>query len=320
MFTSLLIYIFCYFVLILFYFKVADTLNIIDKPNQRSSHTSITIRGAGVLFPIAFFIPIVFNGDISFLWMITLGLLAISTISFIDDMVTLNNKLRLLIHIVSVALLIWQSNLINLNIGYVIPVFIIIVGVINAYNFMDGINGITALYSLITIGTLFYISRNEYFLLDSKVFISLIAAILVFAFFNFRKKAKCFSGDIGSISMSFILSFLILTLIIATGNLKWILLLGVYGLDAVATIFLRIKRKENIFDAHRSHFYQYLANEKQIPHIMVSFLYAVVQLALNYIIITHSELIVGVVFSILTLIYIVLRLNLEGKHKLFIQY
>lgn len=321
MFIDFVVYTVCYFILILFYFKFADRWNIIDKPNERSSHSHITIVGAGILFPIAFLFPILINDEVSLLWKMIVGLLIITVVSFVDDMMTLKNKSRLFIHTAAVTLLIWQSDLVNLEVWYLIPVFIIvIVGVINAYNFMDGINGITALYSLVALGTLFYISQNSNYLLNYTIFISLIASLVVFSFFNLRKKAKCFCGDVGSISIAFILSFLLLQLIDDTGSLKWVLLLGVYGLDTVATIGLRIKRRENIFDAHRSHFYQYLVNDKKISHVTVSVLYAVTQMALNYVIISQSSWMTVFFFSFLVLVYIVLRLKLEGKKKLFISY
>ena len=144
---STLLYLVINFILIIIYFKIADRYNIIDKPNERSSHKGIVIRGAGIIFPIAFIIPVIIQNQWSEIYLISIGLLLISIISFLDDVLTLNNKVRLSIHFLAVALLMSQLNVFN-NYWYVIPfTFIVTVGVINAYNFMDGINGITALYS-----------------------------------------------------------------------------------------------------------------------------------------------------------------------------
>ena len=81
---------------------------------------------------------------------------------------------------------------------YVVIAFIFCTGVINAYNFMDGINGITGGYSLVVLGALAYINcAVTQFVMPELIYIA-IAGCLVFCFFNFRKKAKCFAGDCGS--------------------------------------------------------------------------------------------------------------------------
>lgn len=317
-----------FFLLELFYFKIADHYNIIDKPNERSSHKNHTLRGGGIIFPIALVLGVFIFQSNQFA--LALGVLAIATISFLDDVMTLSNKLRIGIHLLSVALIIYQiysnqniypdySFINTSSFLFFIIVFIIIIGIINAYNFMDGINGITVLYSLVTVGSLFYIEQYlQIYLLQKEIWVMLIASILVFGFFNIRKVAKAFAGDVGSISMALIICFLILQLILQTENLKWILLLGVYGLDSVATIVCRLVRKENIFKAHRSHFYQYLANERKWSHLMVALSYALIQLGLNLIILfsTNNALIL-VAFILIVLSYVYSRINLEGRKRLF---
>src|SRR5690606_11678532 len=138
--------------------------------------------------------------------------------------------------------------------------FIIIVGVINAYNFMDGIDGITACYSL-AIGSLLLIENYKLNFIHQDLLIFSILGILVFGFFNFRTKAKCFAGDVGSVAIAFIILFALGKLILQTGNFLYILFLVVYGVDSIWTIVRRLYLKENIFEAHRSHLYQYLGNE-----------------------------------------------------------
>ncbi len=315
-----MIYTLVFFIIELLYFKLADIYNIIDMPNERSSHTGITIRGAGVLFPIAFLIPLLYTNALCDYLPLAIGLLSISIISFMDDIMTLNNKVRIAIHFMAVALLMMQVNAFSGH-WYLIPFsFIVTVGVINAYNFMDGINGITALYSLVAVITFYWIRNDFMNPLSEEVYISLIAAVVVFSFFNVRKRAKCFLGDVGSITMAFILSYLILNMIMQTGQGKWLLLLGVYGLDSVATIVLRIIRRENIFKAHRSHFYQYLVNDRRYGHVQVSFAYALLQLALNIVVIRFTTFEVLAVYILLILIYVAARLKLEGAYRLFKNY
>ncbi len=315
-----------FFVLELTYFKIANHFNIIDHPNERSSHTRITLRGGGIIFPIAFCFGIaIWQPVYSYL---AIGVFAIGTISFIDDVLTLNNKLRIGVHLLAVSLLLFNinqallfpSSLFLIPLVFLIPIaFIFIIGIINAYNFMDGINGITVLYSLVTISSIWWIQKvYSISLLNNNVWAILLASLLVFGFFNVRKKAKAFAGDVGSISMALIICFLLLEIIVETQNLKWLLLLGIYGLDTVATIICRVIRKENIFKAHRSHFYQYLANEQKWPHVSISILYASAQLLLNLSLIYFTaSLFYLLLFSIISLIYIAFRLKLEGENRLF---
>jgi len=321
-----LISIIAFFILELFYFKIADHFNIIDKPNQRSSHTKITLRGGGVIFPLAITAGIVIWQPE--LYLLAFAVLIIATISFLDDVMTISNKVRLLIHFTAVAVVLFLCKAPFLDFFgsdylavFIASAFIITIGVINAYNFMDGINGITVLYSLTVVGSICLI--QEYLkieLLYREIYYLILASLLVFGFFNLRKRAKAFSGDVGSISIALLISYLVLQLILYTQDFKWILLLGVYGLDAVATICCRIARKENIFEAHRSHFYQYLANETKLTHVQVSFFYALVQLILNFTLLYTSENTFLPLFAIIIILYVLLRLKLEGITRLLRQY
>ncbi|MBU0697726.1 MAG: glycosyl transferase family 4 [Bacteroidetes bacterium] len=314
------------FLLELIYFKIADHFNIIDKPNERSSHSILTIRGGGVIFPLALVLGIFIDQPHQYL--LAIGIFAIASISFLDDILTLNNKLRIGIHFISVLFILTQIFL-NQNmlisspfslVSFILILtsFVIIIGIINAYNFMDGINGMTVLYSSVTLISFWFIQHQLNIpLLNENILLLLLASLVVFGFFNLRKKAKTFAGDVGSISMALLFCFLLITLMVETANLKWILLLGIYGLDAVATITCRIIRKENIFEAHRSHFYQYLANELKWNHLLISIVYSVIQLMLNLTLIYFSIYIAIPIFIFIILLYITLRLKLEGFRKLF---
>ncbi len=265
-------------IIIHLYFKLADHLNIIDKPNQRSSHTKITIRGGGIIFPLA-----------AILWFITnefqqpaimAALVIMSIVSFWDDISSLSPRIRIALHLISVSILFYQTQVLSLPWYVVLLAFILVIGWINAFNFMDGINGITAFYGLSTLGTMFILNNQLHFAPD-RLIEGLTISVLVFAFFNARKKAKTFAGDVGSVSMAFILAWLMLELMFATGRVEYILFFSVYGIDSVLTIFFRLLKRENIFEAHRSHLYQYLANELRWPHVLVSAIYAITQLGIN---------------------------------------
>jgi UDP-GlcNAc:undecaprenyl-phosphate GlcNAc-1-phosphate transferase len=317
----------------LLYFKIADHYNIVDKPNQRSSHTKLTIRGGGIIFPLAFIVGVFYFQPQNLL--LAFAVLAISLISFLDDIITLSNKIRISVHLLAVILAIYQcylsqpqlqhfveshNNIILIGAG--IASIILFIGTINACNFMDGINGISVLYFMVTLASIWYIQHSLILtLLLDEVWQMLMAALIVFGFFNLRKNAKTFAGDVGSISLALVICFLILSLMAITQNPKWILLLGVYGLDTVLTIFCRLKRGENIFEAHRSHFYQHLANQCKISHIIVSVLYAIVQLFINYLLVIEESGIYALsAFVVLFLFYSFLRLKMEGPKALFTDY
>ena len=294
------------FIALLLYFKVADRYNIIDKPNERSSHQQVTIRGGGIVFPIAFLVfgleRIVASNSIlkpeNYL-VFGIGLLAICTISFIDDIIDLSSKIRLVFHFIAVTLLLYFVDAFQTIPLWIIPVlYVLVIGILNAYNFMDGINGMTGLYSLVVLGSLFYVNHYVISFTEENFIIFPMLSCIVFLFFNFRKKAKCFMGDIGSIGIGFWILALIGVLIVKTQELKYIFFLTVYGTEVILTILERIGLKENIFEAHRRHLYQLLVNEKGLSHLLVSFCYAAIQLCINIILLYSNLTFISNIFLI----------------------
>ncbi len=261
------------------YFKVADKFNIIDKPNLRSSHTSITLRGGGIIFLIGIWLYAAFFG-LTYTWFF-LGVTLIGFVSFVDDIHSLPDSLRLVVQFISMFLMFYQFDILNLQDWWVVLVALIVcVGIINAYNFMDGINGITGGYSITVLLPLIYLNAGAEFI--SQYYLYVVGlSLLVFSLFNFRKNAKCFAGDVGSISIAFIMLFALGRLILQTGDLSYLTFLAVYGADVVLTICHRIQLHENLGQAHRKHAYQLMANELKIPHVKVSLLYMAMQLAIS---------------------------------------
>ena len=263
------------FLVELFYFHIADKYNIIDKPNERSSHTRITLRGGGIIFylgALAYFL----TNQFEYPWFM-LALTLVTVISFVDDIHSISQGLRLVFHFTAMGLMFYQWELFALPWWTVVVALIVCTGIINAYNFMDGINGITGGYSLVVLGTLAFINHRVVSFVEPGLIYTMLCAVLVFNFFNFRKRAKCFAGDVGSVSIAFIILFLIGKLIIDTEDFSWIVLLAVYGVDSVLTIVHRLMLHENIGLPHRKHLYQIMANELKIPHVAVSLTYMVVQ-------------------------------------------
>lgn len=261
------------------YFRAADRFNIIDKPNSRSSHTAIVLRGGGIIFLFGIWLYAAFFG-LNYPWFI-LGLSLVGLISFVDDIHSLPDSLRLVVQFAAMFLMFYQFGILNLHDWWIVLIALIVcVGIINAYNFMDGINGITGGYSIAVLMPMIYLNARFGFI-DMAYLYVVGLSLLVFCFFNFRRKAKCFAGDVGSISIAFILLFALGKLILQTGDLSYLVFLAVYGADAVLTICHRIQLHENLGKAHRKHAYQLMANELKFPHVAVSSLYMALQLVVS---------------------------------------
>ena len=269
------------FVVELIYFKIADKLNIIDKPNERSSHTSVVLRGGGIIFLIVVWIWSAFFG-FTYPWFLV-GLTLVAGISFIDDIHSLPDSVRLLVQFVAAAMAFYQMDILHWNLWWVVILALVVyVGITNVINFMDGINGITAGYALAVLLPLYLLNEQMGFVEPSLILVTILS-VIVFCFFNFRPKgkAKCFAGDVGSIGIAFILLFILGRLIIQTGDITYLLLLVVYGIDACLTIIHRILLHENLGEAHRKHAYQLMANELKVGHVKVTSLYMVLQLVVS---------------------------------------
>ena len=288
------------FITELVYFKIADRCNIIDKPNERSSHSNIVLRGGGIIFPISILgwmaLQMV-NGE----WFMVkdylpfvVGLVLICGVSFWDDVKSLPDSVRLMAQFVAMALMFWSmfgfqnSGFMVLDwywrVAVIIVALIVCVGASNIINFMDGINGITGAYAMASLIPLYILNNgvNGGFV-DNSFIITMMLADVVFCYFNFRPrgKAKCFAGDVGSLGVAFILLFLIGCKVMQTGDITYLVFLVVYGVDGVLTICHRIMLHENLGQAHRKHVFQLMANELKMSHITVSLIYACLQLAIS---------------------------------------
>lgn len=284
----------------LVYFRIADKCNIIDKPNERSSHSTIVLRGGGIIFSISMIVWAVMEMVqgaqgvqvvLEYLPFLC-GLLLIAGVSFWDDVHSLPDSVRLVAQFTAMALMFWSMGIMHWDMWwFVIIALIVCVGATNVINFMDGINGITAGYSLAVLIPLALVNgeiagqaRNEAagFIAQSYLVVAILG-VLVFSFFNFRPKgkAKCFAGDVGSIGIAFIMLFALGRLIVQTGDLTYLVFLLIYGVDGCCTIIHRLMLHEHIGEAHRKHAYQLMCNELKIGHVKISLLYMFLQLAVS---------------------------------------
>ena len=274
----------------LLYFRIADKYNIIDKPNERSSHSTIVLRGGGVIFFLSAWVWSAFYG-FQYPWFL-IGLTLVAVISFVDQIRSLPDSVRLLAQFAAMGLTLYELFRMPgqflecaswwMVIAFIVMGMIIFVGASNIINFMDGINGITGGYAIASLIPLFVLNISLGFVEES-LLMTVILADVVFCFFNFRPKgkAKCFAGDVGSIGIAFLLLFLIGRLVMITGDVTYFIFLLVYGVDGCMTICHRIMLHENLGEAHRKHAYQLMANELRIGHVTVSLIYMSLQLAVS---------------------------------------
>ena len=284
----------------LVYFRIADKCNIIDKPNQRSSHSTIVLRGGGIIFLIGAWVWSLFFG-FDYPWFLA-GLTLVAGVSFVDDIRSLPDSVRLVAQFAAAAMAFYQLGILHWDMWWIVLVALIVyVGATNVINFMDGINGITAGYALAVLVPLGLLNTNYHELamnlatncssvfsldgvfVDQSLIVASIIAAVVFCIFNFRPKgkAKCFAGDVGSIGIAFIMLFLLGNVIIKTEDITWLIFLLVYGVDGCLTIVHRIMLHENLGEAHRKHAYQIMANELKIGHVKVTLLYMAMQLMVS---------------------------------------
>lgn len=284
----------------LVYFRIADKCNIIDKPNQRSSHSTIVLRGGGIIFMIGAWVWSAFFG-FDYPWFLA-GLTLVAGVSFVDDIHSLPDSVRLVAQFAAAAMAFYQLDILHWEMWWIVLVALIVyVGATNVINFMDGINGITAGYALAVLIPLGLLNTNYQELatnlttnyssvfssdgvfVDQSLIVASIIAAIVFCIFNFRPKgkAKCFAGDVGSIGIAFIMLFLLGNVIIKTEDITWLIFLLVYGVDGCLTIIHRIMLHENLGEAHRKHAYQIMANELKIGHVKVTLLYMAIQLIVS---------------------------------------
>jgi UDP-GlcNAc:undecaprenyl-phosphate GlcNAc-1-phosphate transferase len=298
------------------YLKLAIKFKIIDKPNERSSHTKITVRGGGIVFPIALLLFFLIN-DYQYPYFFT-GVMAISFVSFLDDIYTLSSKIRFPFQFLAVFLILLEVGLPFSPIYIVTFAVFFGVGIINMFNFMDGINGLTGLYSLATLSGFFLINVNEQ-IIDSDLLIYSIISILIFGFYNFRKKALFFAGDIGSISLGMLIFFIGFYLTYTLNSPLILLLVIVYGADAGNTLLYRkFFTKENVLDPHRHHIYQKLVDIRKMSHLKVSVIYAGIQLFINMLIYKTYQLELHIQFlvaAILVFLFTMFYIYLFKKLK-----
>ena len=306
------------FVASLMYFKVARIYKIVDHPNHRTMHEDATIRGGGIVILLSVTLFSLSIADPGYYFIAGMTILGIT--GFLDDLVDLSGKVRFPLQVLSVILILLELDLTGLNIFWLFLIVILATGAINAFNFMDGINGMTGGYGLVTVVSLIYVNNFVTHFTSNEFLYFFLLSLMVFVFCNFRKRAVCFAGDVGSLTVAFIIIYLIIKLVIETQQFVFILFLTLYGIDTIFTIIQRILNKENIFEAHRSHLFQVIVSKTGMPHLRMSGVYMVIQAIINLLVIlimqmnfTLQLIYSGIMLLTLSVFYFIIKNKMNKK-------
>ena len=265
--------------------RIALSKAILDLPNHRSSHSTPMPRGGGIAFvalfliimPLYMYYSAIFSTAMAAIWVAS-GLIAL--IGFYDDLKSISSYARITGQFLIIAWLLYNTGgmpsiyignfLISNSLIFNFLGAIYLVWLINLYNFMDGIDGIASLeaISVCLCAILLYINYD----LRELIGLPLLLTALIGGFlcWNFPK-AHIFMGDVGSSFIGLILGFLSMVSASIQPNLFWcwLILLGVFIVDATYTLLYRLMSGEDIFQAHRSHAYQ-IATYLFKTHYLVS--------------------------------------------------
>ena len=301
---------------IIIYLKMAEKWSIIDQPNSRSSHLVVTKRGGGIIYLIALVIYMI-SSNFNMPSIIICGLL-LGIMGFIDDVKNLDFKIKLIFQCLTIGYFLSSGSYNGLEWYLLILMFFLIISSINILNFMDGINGLTILYSLSFLISFYIINAHIIAFTDSNFLLIVILSNLIIGYFNIRKKAVCFLGDVGAITMGFIYAVLTITLIVKTNSLSPLILFMVYFLDSGWTIVERLLAKENIFHPHRKHLYQLLVNEYKLSHLLVASIYFSIQALINITWLLNYEkdlspIILISIFGVFSVVYLLTKKIINKK-------
>ena len=305
--------------------------------NHRSSHTKPVITGAGFIFPLsylAYAVYLVCNTGMAFPWYFFIGLTLLSVVSFIDDLEDVWFLWRLLVQIIANALMMWQGK-VEVQALYmvhsatfwmaVIMMWGFSIGLLNMYNFMDGLNGMLGFLLLSSLIPMWLINNYVVHFVDNQLIYFTLIPTFIFVFYNARKQAKCFSGDVGAIAAGFVMVYMLLKLMINSHSFIYLALYTMIFIEAGLTILQRLFAGENIFQPHRIHLFQLLCNEGKRNHVLVSSFYGGIQLIIgmslflmNYykMPILYQHLIIWPIVVSLAVFYLLYKRKKMGGHLL----
>ncbi|MCM1320192.1 MAG: hypothetical protein NC217_07400 [Muribaculaceae bacterium] len=292
--------------------------------NRREDSHPVTVIGGGIIFYISMVIWCLALGIIYnqvYLWSnFIVGITMLAACSFADDILQLKVWIRLVVQFVAVTFLGLQCGAFNQEWYIWLMLLLCTVGFVNGYNFMDGINGITAAYSIAVLGLFLYVDMTGTQFVPGSMIAMAIISVIIFAFFNFRKRPVVFAGDVGSITMGYIVATVLIYYILQTHTLTALIMVSVYGVDTFMTVVRRASEGENIFKPHRKHIYQLLNYVWRCSQLRIAVGYALLQLGISigYLYMrTNEEQIIycAAVLICLTGLYFILMMASENKRR-----
>lgn len=197
-------------------------------------------------------------------------------VGFLDDILGMSVRSRLILYLLAAAFILYLENWLSIGWSVFLLLSIIYLFWVNAVNFMDGINGMAVIQSLVIVLGLLWTDKLE----DAAFPISIAAGLFAFSWFNVRKNAILYLGDAGSIGLGFLLGCILLGNGSGLNNEHGLVFVAVFVVDVSATLLLRLWHRENVFERHQTHLYQRLVYELGWSEILVSILYGLIQAVL----------------------------------------
>lgn len=303
------------------FMRLGKKLHIGPTVTDRSSHRTFTPTCGGLIWMLGALCAVFMFGNLqnTSTWIFFGGIVVLGLISIVDDIHPLPPIPRLISQFVVMALSFKQLCYPEAFDIYMIILFCG-VGIINAVNFLDGICGMLALYGLVVTGSIMY-AVYIYGTPETLWFIPFLSVVLVaqivFTCFNLRD--VIFAGDVGSITLGYIQVFITISLILVARDASLVIFFIVCISDTGLTTVQRLFFGESILEPHRMNIYQRLTTERGMPHIVVSLIYALLQLlidALYFLIPTSMHwTYLLIVSGLLVVLYFVLRFSFRQFAK-----
>lgn len=213
-------------------------------------------------------------------WPLAIATLFLSWVGWWDDWKSLYVRFRLIAQLAAVSLLSYQLYPMHDSLIWALFIGFFLLCSINFHNFMDGINGMLLLQTILTLSSLAFWQWKNMGSIDP--YLPGSALLLgVMLYFNFRKRALLFLGDAGSTALGLLLAYLLIKELLLSGAWPLLCFFAVFFTDAGLTLLVRAVQKKNIVQAHREHLYELLVNEGQQPHLHIAMAYSIVQLSIN---------------------------------------
>lgn len=266
----------------LLYLKLASRKDSLIVPFWKETtsdeHNFITVRGGGIVFWFASLLLLIFIPNEFNTWFF-IAITVVAAVGMVDDYSRVYAWMQLLIHLAAVSIAFYLAGLfMNVTWWNLLFAYLTFMGVMYSFKLMEDVNGMTGLYVLAVLLPMMYVNQFIESFIHVDYLRFLLIATFIFLVFNLRKSAATTAGTVGSMSVGFWVSFLLLLLIIESRSLIWLSFVLVYMVDMVLTNVQIIYQRRALFGPEKLYFYQILGNELKVDHRLVSVIYFLMQL------------------------------------------